>query len=57
METFAIIIFGLATVRTWTIIPTKGKKYKNDPVGFLVDLLIAITMSWCYIWFISQVSS
>lgn len=52
MVIFAIIIFGLAVVRT--IVPmASDKAYKNVPV-FIGHLLVAITMVWCYIWFLSQ---
>ena len=52
MIVFAIIIFGLATVRTFTPL-IKQDAYKTAS-GFIGTALVAGTMLWCYIWFLLQ---
>jgi hypothetical protein len=52
MIVFAIIIFGLATVRTFTPF-TKPETYKTAS-GFIGMAGVAFTMLWCYVWFLTQ---
>jgi hypothetical protein len=52
MIVFAIIIFGLATVRTFTPL-IKQDAYKTAS-GFIGTALVAATMLWCYVWFLTQ---
>ena len=52
MIIFAIIIFSLATIRTITPF-SSSKPYENGS-AFIGHLLVAITMIWCYIWFLGQ---
>lgn len=53
MEVFAIIIFGLATIRTITPF-AKEETYKKG-TDFIADLIIAGLMVWCYVWFIKLI--
>tara|TARA_R110002167_G_C12466225_1_gene633187 strand:+ start:468 stop:641 length:174 start_codon:yes stop_codon:yes gene_type:complete len=50
MEVFAIIIFGLATVRTLSPF-AKPETFKKG-TDFIASLIIAGLMMWCYVWFI-----
>ena len=52
MEIFAIIIFGLATIRTITPF-TKNETYSSLP-HFIGQLAVCVTMCICYIWFLKE---
>ena len=53
MEVFAIIIFGLATVRTLSPF-AKPETFKKG-TDFIASLIIAGLMVWCYVWFIKLI--
>jgi hypothetical protein len=52
MEIFAIVIFGLATIRTITPF-TKNETYSSLPI-FIGSLGVCVTMCICYIWFLKK---
>ena len=52
MIIFAIIIFGLATIRTF--VPLMKEESYSELGSFIALASVAGTMLWCYIWFLSQ---
>ena len=52
MVIFTIIIFGLATVRTF--VPLMKQEAYDSFSTFIALTLVAVTMLWCYVWFLSQ---
>ncbi len=53
MEVFAIIIFGLATLRTIT--PFAKQETYKEGTEFIASLIISGLMTWCYVWFIKLI--
>jgi hypothetical protein len=52
MIIFAIIIFGLATVRTF--VPLMKEETYAKLGTFIGTISVAGTMLWCYIWFLLE---
>jgi hypothetical protein len=52
MVIFAIVIFGLATIRTF--VPLAKEESYTKFSTFIALASVAGTMLWCYIWFLSQ---
>ena len=53
MTVFSIIVFGLATVRTLTKMYFTDENEEGNLM--LPRLIVAITMCWCYVWFLGEV--
>lgn len=52
MVIFAIVIFGLATIRTF--VPLVKEESYTKFSTFIALASVSGTMLWCYIWFLSQ---
>jgi hypothetical protein len=54
MVIFAIIIFGLAGVRTISKFVSDCLDPDENVIGRFISLSVVITYWWCYIWFLTQ---
>lgn len=54
MVIFAIIVFGLAGIRTISQLVIDVYDTHETTFGIFMSSLIVVTYWWCYIWFLTQ---